>query len=118
MKSHELALVIYRDTKAFPREEVFGLTSRMGRSASSIPAYLAEGCGRTQPEFAHYLQVAFGSANELEYHLLSARDLGFLAATEYQRNIEGLQEIKKMLSTLLTKVRLSTMKLQSLNRVV
>jgi four helix bundle protein len=108
-KSHEFVLEIYRETKAFPREEIFGLTSQMRRAASSIPANLAEGCGRTQSEFAHHLQIAFGSANELEYHLLLARDLCFLDAIEYRRSTADLGEIKKMLSTLLKRVRLSTM---------
>ena len=77
-KAHELVLEIYRVSQSFPRMEMFGLMSQCRRSASSIGANLAEGCGRTQSEFAHYVQVAFGSANELEYHPLLARDLGYI----------------------------------------
>lgn len=87
---------------------MFGLTSQLRRAASSITANLAEGCGRTQSEFAHYVQIAFGSASELEYHLLLARDLGFLDVAIYERNTRDVCEIKKMLSALLSRVRVST----------
>ncbi|MGA9567796.1 MAG: four helix bundle protein [Candidatus Korobacteraceae bacterium] len=107
-KAHELVLEVYRVSQPFPRSEMFGLTSQLRRAASSIAANLAEGCGRTQSEFAHYVQISFGSASELEYHLLLARDLGLLDAANYERNTQNLWEIKKMLSALLTRVRLST----------
>lgn len=66
-KSHQLALDIYRLTIDFPKSEQFGLTRQMRRAAVSIPANIAEGCGReTEREFQRFLHIAAGSANELE----------------------------------------------------
>ena len=77
--SHNLTLAIYRATESFPSPELYGLTTQMRRSCSSIPANIAEGCGRDgDAEFARFLRIAMGSAAELDYHLLLARDLGFL----------------------------------------
>jgi four helix bundle protein len=74
-KAHELTLAIYLASKALPSDERFGLTSQLPR-ASSIPANLAEGCGRKgDAEFNRFCSIAMGSASELEYHLLLARDL-------------------------------------------
>jgi four helix bundle protein len=71
--AHEVTLAVYRITAAFPREELFGLTSQIRRSAASIPANLAEGCGRNgNAEFARFCSIAMGSASELDYHLLLA----------------------------------------------
>jgi four helix bundle protein len=91
-KTHELVLETYRVTRTFPKEELFGLTSQLRRSVSSIGANIAEGCGRTQPEFVHYLQVAFGSASEAEYHLLLAKDLTYLEVNAYAKLAAQLQE--------------------------
>lgn len=80
-KSHQLALAVYKATSTFPRHELYGLTSQIRRACASIPANIAEGCGRSgDAELARFLQIAMGSASELEYHLLLARDLGFLSA--------------------------------------
>ena len=106
-KAHELVLVVYHASRGFPREELFGLTSQMRRAASSIAANIAEGCGRTQPEFAHYVQIAFGSASELEYHTLLARDLGYLGAAEFGRCSRDAEEVKRMLTALLKRIKLS-----------
>lgn len=104
-KAHLLALEIYRVTAAFPKTETFGLTSQMRRAASSIAANIAEGCGRkTDNDFARFLQNAFGSANELEYFLLLASDLGLLKKPEHDRLAENTIEIKKMLAALLRKL--------------
>lgn len=76
---HALALEIYISTKAFPREELFGLTGQMRRAAASIPANIAEGCGRFgDPELRRYLNIALGSACELDYFVLLCRELGYL----------------------------------------
>jgi four helix bundle protein len=73
-----LTLDLYEITKSFPKEELYGLTSQIRRSCSSIPANIAEGCGRDgDAELARFLQIAMGSASELEYHLLLANDLAF-----------------------------------------
>ncbi|MGA2984386.1 MAG: four helix bundle protein [Terriglobia bacterium] len=84
-KGHQLTLTVYKLTARFPKEELYGLTSQMRRAAASIVCNIAEGCGRTGgADFARFLQMATGSASELEYQLLLARDLNFLKAMEYQ----------------------------------
>src|SRR5499433_1683274 len=84
-KSHELALAAYESTNTFPKQEMFELVSQIRRCASSIPANVAEGCGRRgNGEFHRFLQIAMGSASELEYHLLLSRDLKFLDQERYK----------------------------------
>jgi four helix bundle protein len=86
-KAHQLTLAIYQTTASFPREERYGLTSQLRRACSSIPANLAEACGRNgDAEFARFCSIAMGSASELEYHLLLARDLKLLQAGEYEKS--------------------------------
>ena len=105
-KSHQLTVLIYETTKSFPRDELFGLTSQIRRACSSVPANIAEGCGRaSNADFSRFLQIAFGSANELDYHLLLARDLNFLNDDGYQPLYEKVMEIKRMLATLIRKVQ-------------
>ena len=85
-KAHLLTLNVYKSSKAFPREEQYGLTSQMRRSSASIGANIAEGaCRKGDGEFGRFLQIAMGSASELEYHLLLARDLKLLQTADYQR---------------------------------
>jgi four helix bundle protein len=98
-KAHQLTLAMYKVTAPFPKEEVYGLTSQMRRASISIPANIAEGCGRgTDPDFARFLQIAMGSASELEYLQLLAHDLGFLKAAEYKPLDQQVTEVKKMLT--------------------
>lgn len=105
-KAHCLTLEIYKATTSFPREEVYGLTSQMRRSSSSIPANIAEGCGRGgNAELARFLQIGMGSASELEYHILLARDLRFLPTTIYDPVQDRVVEVKRMLAPLIGKVR-------------
>src|SRR3989337_3096034 len=97
-KSHQLALAIYKATKEFPKEELYGLTSQIRRASMSIPTNIAEGCGRnTDAEFARCLQIAMGSASETEYQLLLARDLEFLPRNEYEKLHSEVEEVKRML---------------------
>jgi four helix bundle protein len=101
-KGHRLTLKVYRITERFPSKEQYGLTSQIRRSSSSIPANIAEGCGRgTRPDFARFLQIAMGSASELEYHLLLAYDLGLLEEGEYLCLNDEVTQIKRMLSSLI-----------------
>ena len=105
-KAHQLTLAVYAATKSLPKEEMYGLTSQVRRAASSIPANIAEGCGRTgEPELARFCGIAFGSANELEYHLLLARDLGYLDVVTYDRLNRDTIEVKKMLAAFITSLR-------------
>ena len=86
-KAHALTLSCYQVTKPFPREEIFGLVSQIRRASASIPANIAEGCGRRgNAELHRFLQIAMGSASELEYHLLLSRDLGHLPGGEAPRD--------------------------------
>lgn len=104
-KAHGFVLSAYRATDAFPKHEVFGLVSQIRRCSSSIPANIAEGCGRLgNSELHRFLQIACGSANELEYHLLLARDLGYLKEVDYLSLDEKLAEVKRMLVALTRKV--------------
>jgi four helix bundle protein len=105
-KSHNLTLEIYKSTESFPTTEIYGLTSQIRRSCVSIPANIAEGCGRkSDAEFARFLQIAMGSASELEYHLLLARDLQFLKNSDYKKLDQGTVEVKQMLATLIKKLK-------------
>ena len=105
-KSHSLALGIYEATGNFPNSELYGLTSQFRRSAVSIPAIIAEGCGRGgSAEFARFLQIAMGSASELEYHVLLARDLALLSAEDSDALTTQIIEIKKMLSSFIQRLK-------------
>jgi len=96
LKAHQLVLAVYQVTKSFPSDELFGLTSQMRRAAASIPANIAEGCGRSSDaEFARFLYISFGSASELEYHILLAHDLGMLNEIDCGKLTENVIEIKK-----------------------
>jgi len=84
-KAHELTLAVYQLTATIPREELYGLTTQLRRSSSSISANLAEGGGRNAAaEFARFCSIAIGSASQLEYHLLLARDLKLIQPKKYQ----------------------------------
>jgi len=105
-KAHRLTLAVYKASSGFPRQELFGLTSQMRRCSAPIGANIAEGCGkRGNNEFQRYLQIASGSASELDYHLLLARDLGFFEETDYRRLAGDLLHLRKMLTSLLQKVQ-------------
>ena len=104
-KSHQLALTIYRITASFPREETYGLASQIRRAAASIPSNIAEGCGRGgDPELARFCIIARGSASELEYQLLLARDLKLLDVNDYETLAQLTTEIKRMLTVLVQKL--------------
>jgi four helix bundle protein len=104
-KAHQLTLAVYQITAPFPREELYGLTSQLRRSASSIPANLAEGCGRNgDAEFARFCSIALGSASELEYHLLLARDLKLIQPRDYEELAARVTELKRMLTALFQKL--------------
>ena len=104
-KAHELTLVVYQLTATFPREELYGLTTQLRRSSSSIAANLAEGCGRNgDAEFARFCSFAMGSASELEYHLLLARDLKLIQPKKYEELASRATELKRMLTALLHKL--------------
>jgi four helix bundle protein len=99
-KAHLLTLEVYKATAQFPKEEMYGLTSQTRRAAASIPANIAEGCGRkSNIELARFMYIATGSASELEYHFLLAHDLNFLKISEYEQLVAATKEVKRMLAT-------------------
>jgi four helix bundle protein len=104
-KVHLLTLDVYKVTARFPREEMYGLSSQMRRCSASMGANIAEGCGKQgNNELYRFLYIASGSASELDYHLLLARDLGYLSSEEHQRMGQNLGEARRMLTALLQKV--------------
>ena len=105
-KAHELTLAAYEATSSFPREEMYGLTSQIRRAATSVPTNIAEGCGRgTVKELSHFCQIAMGSASELEYQFLLAKDLGFIDEVTYESLDAKVTEVKKMLSRFIVALR-------------
>jgi four helix bundle protein len=92
-----LALAIYKATAKFPKDELYGLTSQIRRACVPIPANISEGCGRNgDTEFARFLQIAMGSASQLEYHLLLSRDLGLVDTANYSQRALETTEVKRM----------------------
>ena len=105
-KAHQLTLLLYNKTENFPDDEKYGLVSQIKRAASSVAANIAEGCGRSgDAELARYLQIAMGSASELEYHLLLAHELNMLDHANYDQIHTEVIEIKRMLATFIKKLR-------------
>ena len=106
VKAHDLTLRIYALTATFPREEIYGLTSQIHRSAASVGTNIAEGCGRrSDGEFGRFLQIARGSACEVEYQLLLAKDLGFMSVDAHGALDGKIQEIERMLAVLVQRVQ-------------
>jgi len=104
-RAHDLTLRIYEATGSFPKQEMYGLTSQIRRSCTSIPTNVAEGCGRGgDPELARFLHIAMGSASELEYQLLLARDLNLLAVPDYDNLAHDLNEVQRMLASFIQKL--------------
>ena len=101
-KAHKLTLAIYAATRSFPNEELYGLTSQLRRAAASIGANIAEGWGRrSDGEICRFLQIARGSASEIEYHVLLARDLHFLGEEESADLSHDADEVQRMLTALI-----------------
>mgnify|MGYP006394558967 FL=1 len=97
-RSHQLTLDVYKVSKSFPKDELFGLTSQIRRAASSIPTNIAEGCGRaSNKDYAHFLQIAIGSASEVEYELLLAHDLEYINDEAFNKLTSETIAIRKMI---------------------
>lgn len=100
-KARELVKAIYEVTKAFPKEELYGLTSQIRRAAVSVPANIAEGHARpSAKEYAQFVGIAYASATELETLIFLSSDIGYLDAKTGQTFIDQIQEILKMTGTL------------------
>jgi four helix bundle protein len=97
-----MTLDVYSATRQFPREELYGLTSQLRRSAASVGANIAEGSGRrSNNEICRFLQIARGSASEAEYHILLARDIKLLREEDFQRLSRQADEVQRMLTALI-----------------
>jgi four helix bundle protein len=105
-KAHDFTLAIYKVTVLFPKEETYSLTNQLRRAAYSIPSNIAEGCGKkSQADFANFLNISLGSANEAEYFLLLCKDLNYLSQANYESLFKEINEVKAMLISLINKVR-------------
>lgn len=105
-RSHALTVEIYRLTKTFPKEELFGLTSQMRRAAASIPANISEGCGRDgDAELKRFLNIALGSACELDYFILLAGELGYITQEPAAKVASEIIEIRRMLGGFIQKLK-------------
>lgn len=105
-KAHELVLNVYHITKLFPKEEVYGLTNQVRRSAVSIAANIAEDCGKnSQADFANFLNISLVSANETEYYFILSKDLYYINEAGYNDLFKLVNEVKAMLIALINKIR-------------
>lgn len=99
--AHRVTCQVYRATASFPKTETYGLTAQLRRSASSIPANIAEGSGRRGDfEFSRFVRISLGSATELEYHLLLSRDIGLLTASKHEELSGEVRRVQSMLARL------------------
>ena len=105
-KTHALALAVYKATGSFAKHELYGITSQIQRAAVSIPANIAEGCGKSSDaELRHYLVIAMGSSSELETLLLLAHDLGYLTDDKHTDLSADLIVARKMLNVFIQKLK-------------
>jgi four helix bundle protein len=105
-KAHVLTLAVYKATEKFPKQEIYALTNQIQRAAVSVPTNIAEGCGKdSDAELKRYFVIAMGSASELEYLLLLARDLTYLSEDGHQILSSDLVEVRKMLNAFIQKLK-------------
>jgi four helix bundle protein len=105
-KSHRLVLMVYEVTGSAPERKYPGLTSQIRRAAASIPANIAEGCGHDgRRELSRFLGIALASSFELSYHLQLALDLGMISRSDFARLDARTDQVRRMLSSLVSKVR-------------
>jgi len=105
-QAHALTLAVYEASTSVPRLGYPGLVTQLRRSVAAVPTNIAEGCGHSsRREFARFLQVAVASTVEAEYHLQLCLDLRVMDAKEAQRLIDDANTVRRMLATLLAKVR-------------
>ena len=105
-KAMDLVETIYRTTAAFPREEIYGLTSQIRRAAISIPSNIAEGNGRnTTRDYVHFLGMAYGSVKEVETQVLIAERLRYINSSDSNRLVQMTTEIARLISGLATSLK-------------
>lgn len=102
----EVALLIYRKTADFSKEEMYGLTSQMRRAAVSVPSNIVEGCARdSQADYLRFLTIAFGSLRELHYQFSLSKRLGFLGSLDSSMIESKIVEAEKVLNGLIRALR-------------
>jgi four helix bundle protein len=105
-KAHAVTLEIYKIAELFPKHELYGLISQLQRAAVSVPTNIAEGCGRdSDAELKRFFVIAMGSASEVEYLLLLARDLNYLSEEKHQTLTADLVEVRRMLNAFIQKLK-------------
>lgn len=105
-RSHQLTLKIYKVTETYPKDEIFGLTSQIRRAMSSVPTNIAEGCGRnSDAELFNFLNIASGSASEVEYQLVLSKELGYIDESVAAELLKEIAEIRKMLGSYMRKLK-------------
>lgn len=105
-QGHAITLEIYRITKSFPKDELFGLTSQMRRAASSVPANIAEACGRDgDPELKRFLNIALGSACELDYFVLLSEQLGYIPLQQSKALASECLRLRRQLGAFIKKLK-------------
>lgn len=107
-EGHALTLDVYRETRAFPADERFGLVSQVRRSAAGVPTNVAEGSKRrSNKDYAHFLNLAESSLAETEYHLILSRDLEYLPSATAESLFARIADLSRMLHALRVKVEQS-----------
>lgn len=102
---HQVTLEIYRLTQSFPKEEIYGMISQMRRASYSIPSNIAEGCGReSDAEFRRFLIISQGSASELEYFTMLAKDLGYIEQSTFSELNDKVDKVRRSLNSLIKKI--------------
>ncbi|TFG38402.1 MAG: four helix bundle protein [Syntrophobacterales bacterium] len=102
----EVAILVYRVTAGFPKEELFGLTSQIRRAAISVPSNIVEGCARdSEADYLRFLNIAFGSLRELHYQLNLTKRLGFLSNEDSSLIEPKVVETEKVLNGLIRSLR-------------
>ncbi len=105
-KAHKLVLEVYKQTKKFPKDELFGLTSQVRRASVSITSNIAEGFGRfSEKEKLHFYSFAYGSLLEVQNQTMIAKDLGYIRETELSEILSSSVEVAKMLQSLIVKIK-------------
>ncbi|UOY06734.1 four helix bundle protein [Muricauda sp. SCSIO 64092] len=103
---HEITLEIYKMTKTFPKEELYGITSQMRRATYSIPSNIVEGCGReSDAEFRRFLIISQGSASELEYFTILVHDLEYINNSTFEIVLDKVNKIRRSLNNLIHKIQ-------------
>jgi four helix bundle protein len=101
-KAYDLCITIYQITKHFPKEEAYGLTSQIRRSAVSVPSNIAEGYSRkTTQDYIRSLYIAYGSHCELETQIMISKDLGYIKLDDFEELQQDIGDVERMLKALI-----------------